>query len=193
MEVHSGYSICPNVAPSAVGVRRIALLVLGLIAATTGELVSRAIGAAVGADASETDLRVQWRDRPADGAVEVREGELASLTISPGQGRSVSNGYHFEASGPATWELSLRKARLGAGGGATIVRIGSGADGFAFFARDVSTDFPIFLPDRGVAVSLASDSRSYQELLTPSASAAPRLNSRASKPSRRRTSIRRVA
>ena len=158
MEVHSGYLICPNVALRGSGARRIALLSLGLIAAFGGELVSHA------ADASELELRVQWRDRPADGEVKVLQGELARVTISPEQGRTIQNGYHFDANGRATLELSLRKAHLGTGGGATIVRIGSGADGFAFFARDVSAAFPIFLPDQLVTVSLASDSRSYQQI-----------------------------
>ncbi|HTO02343.1 MAG TPA: hypothetical protein VL069_01515, partial [Opitutus sp.] len=104
------------------------------------------------------------RERPADGRVEVRHGELVSITIAGGRGGSDGAAYQFRGDGVATMALRIGKAHLGPGGGATIVTIGSGTDGFSFFVRDVINTFPIFLPNRGVSVSMADDTRSYQEI-----------------------------
>ena len=164
MNARPRFPVESNVPLYLARVRRIGVLVLGVFIAISGELAPRAVGADIVANASELGLRVQWRERPADGEVEVRHGELADVTISSGNGRVDGNGYHFAENGPARLELSVRNAQLGAGGGATVITIGSGGDGFSFFARDVAHAFPIFLPDRGVAVSLINDARSYQEI-----------------------------
>lgn len=70
----------------------------------------------------------------------------------------------FRTSGINRIELNFSDARLNYGSGTTVVTVHSGDNSFSFFLRDVTADFPIYIPDYNVIVSLASDKRSYNDI-----------------------------
>ena len=64
-------------------------------------------------------------------------------------------------------EVHCREANLSIGSFATVasVRISAPqATGFSFSLRDISSEYPIFLPDFGAAVIPADDPRDYAEV-----------------------------
>jgi len=52
-----------------------------------------------------------------------------------------------------------------AGPKATIVRVKAGSGSFSFFLRDVSSEWPIWIPEYGVIVLPGDDARSYDEVV----------------------------
>jgi len=107
---------------------------------------------------------VAWERGPAEGTVEVAHGRLASLKVAEGQGRIDGQGFSITSSGPCRLVIELAEAATAPGARATRVTVKAGKQPFSFFLRDVSRDFPIFIPDYGVAVTPAEDPRSYAEL-----------------------------
>lgn len=109
-------------------------------------------------------FNVIWSNRPAEGTIEAANGGIASIALAPADGHVDGTQFHFKKSGEARLTLTLADAQLGPGGGATIVTINAGDHAFSFFARDVTAQFPVFLPAAGVAVTLAGDKRSFAEI-----------------------------
>ena len=109
-------------------------------------------------------LEVVWRDGPARGEVEVANGRLAGITVASAEGHAEGTRFQFKQPGAARLTVTLAEAVLGPGGGATLVMIDADDREFSFFARDVTPQFPVWLPDYGVAVTTAGDRRSYAEI-----------------------------
>ena len=123
-----------------------------------------AIAAADRAGTGDVRLHVEWRERGVHGRVEVLHGELDAIEISGAQGHADGAIYQFEGNDAPRMALRLRNVKNDLGGSATVVTFDAAEKSFSFFVRDVSTAFPIFLPDQGVVVSTADDTRSYQEI-----------------------------
>lgn len=75
-----------------------------------------------------------------------------------------------ERTGPAKKRSSkatfvVKDPSIGYGPEATIISIKNGAESFSFFLRDVNSESPIWIPEYGVVVLPASDSRSYEEVV----------------------------
>jgi hypothetical protein len=116
------------------------------------------------AESAGPKFNVIWRERPADGTIEVANGRLAEITLAPDAGNVEGARFQFKGSGAGQLGLALADAQLGPGGGATIVTIDAGKHPFSFFARDITTQFPVFLPAEGVAVTPAGDKRTFAEI-----------------------------
>jgi len=61
-------------------------------------------------------------------------------------------------------ELTFSPCNLGPGPDATIVTICDSEKPFSFFLRDVTSTYPIFLPDHGAAVTESGDSRTFDQI-----------------------------
>ncbi len=66
--------------------------------------------------------------------------------------------------GGARWIVTLENAATEPGPFATRVTVRTSDAGFSFFLRDVFREYPIFVPEYGVAVTEADDARDYDEL-----------------------------
>jgi hypothetical protein len=67
--------------------------------------------------------------------------------------------------GNRRWIVEVLDARVEPGAPATRVRVRAGEADFTFFLRDVRSDWPIWLPAYGVAVTTADDARDYGQLV----------------------------
>jgi hypothetical protein len=109
---------------------------------------------------SSIRVAVLWEKAPTGGTVEIVNGRLAALRAGGAQARAAGN--RFAAA--ARLEIAVAEARVAPGANPTMVRIKTRLNPFTFFLRDVQVDFPIYMPDYGVAVIPANDRRSFAEI-----------------------------
>src|SRR5437867_2837973 len=104
------------------------------------------------------EIAIEWNDGRnsastvpwPSGTVEVVDGELGELSIVKGTGTISGGRFDFEAGGSCRLLVSIRKCNLKHGSGATIITVRTPHAPFSFFLRDVSKQYPIFLPDHGM-------------------------------------------
>lgn len=109
----------------------------------------------------EARVAVVWERTPEQAAVELAEGRLAGLMLPRGAGQVDGGRARFKAGAQPRLEIRMAGARCGAGAGATCVTVRAPSGDFTFFLRDVSSAYPIWIPEYGVAVLPAGDLRDY--------------------------------
>ncbi|NMC37590.1 MAG: hypothetical protein GYA41_04625 [Bacteroidales bacterium] len=108
-------------------------------------------------------VTIKWMNEKAQGSIIVENGVLAGMKIIEGRGKSGIDNYKFSGTGPNSLQIILDNVNIGRGSKPTLINVSNGPHSFSFFLRDVSIEFPIYIPDYNVIVSPASDSRSYSE------------------------------
>ena len=91
-------------------------------------------------------------------------GKLVKLAALEGRGKINGNQFRFNQAGSNTIDLVLGNIKINQGSGATIVTVRNGNESFSFFLRDVSYDFPIYLPSYHAVVCRSDDMRSYSAI-----------------------------
>lgn len=137
-----------------------------VLIAVTAILLSPVSSAAITAsfDVPAATVAIEWHnDKPA-GRIEVLHGRLASLKIIKGRGRVDGDRFDFSRQGENRLEIRLHDVQTAPGRGATIVGVKSNSRAFSFFLRDVSVEFPVWIPAYGVVVLPAGDDRSYAQV-----------------------------
>lgn len=129
-----------------------------------GIAVSVFFSSALLAQPIETTIHLVWSKQPAKGVVKVINGHLNKIEISRGQGKVKANNFAFTKTGSSGITLELDQVNEEFGPGATLIHILSEKDPFSFLLRDVKGDYPIYLPELGVAVLKEKDNRSYAEV-----------------------------
>src|SRR5690606_6808582 len=79
-----------------------------------------------------------------------------------GKGRTNGNAFKFAAEGGGRLHLFLDSTNTHAGSHSTVVTLDAPTGSFSFFLRDVTADYPIYIPAYGVVVLEADDARSYE-------------------------------
>jgi len=107
---------------------------------------------------------IVWQDAPETGQVEVAAGHLLSATLEQGaEVRPVKNG-RFRASGPAQLRVEVDAGNAGLGPTPTAISVRAREHSFTFLLRDVDADFPILIPEYGVAVTTAGNKRTFEQI-----------------------------
>ena len=112
----------------------------------------------------ELSIALLWENGPLAGSFAVAHGEIAAACLVAGEGCCDPGAFQVAASGPIRVEMSLLHPVTAPGAHATIISIHTERHAFSFFLRDVNPAYPIFIPQFGVAVTLASDPRGYAEI-----------------------------
>ncbi|MBK7713067.1 MAG: hypothetical protein IPJ37_20605 [Bacteroidales bacterium] len=115
-------------------------------------------------DMKGKQVSVVWQNVKPSGYIEVFNGKLDKITISEGKGKISNDHFMFRSDGLSRINLTFSDARLNTGSGTTVVSVHSGDNSFSFFLRDVTADFPIYIPDYNVIVCLTEDKRTYTEI-----------------------------
>lgn len=114
---------------------------------------------------SETkQVAVEWKNEKPAGYIEVLNGKLKNITITQGKGNIRNSHFEFKSPGANRIEISLNDVRTDYGSGTTVITVHTGHNSFSFFLRDVSTAYPIYIPDYNVIVCHADDNRTYQQI-----------------------------
>ncbi|MCX6985884.1 MAG: hypothetical protein NT118_14215 [Lentisphaerae bacterium] len=92
------------------------------------------------------------------GKINVVNGSLKNLSAA-NVGRVSGN--EFQLSKGGRLEIALGEFSVNRGGSPTIVNVVTEKTSFSFFLRDVSSEYPVYIPEYGVAVTNASDKRDY--------------------------------
>ena len=142
-------------------IRAVGLLVIGIALGVAG--------VAAPANGKETDrmkvaVRVEWKTAPSKGTIEVRHGRLAGLKIDHGKGDVSGGEFRFSSKAAGGIGVEIAEANLGHGANPTVVQVEVGDRSFSFLVRDVKRDYPIFIPDLGVAVTEPADPRTYEQI-----------------------------
>jgi hypothetical protein len=107
---------------------------------------------------------IKWASEKPRGRTEVLNGDFISHRIIEGTGKIAGNAFRFTSSGSGALEITVDNARLNPGSGATIITVHNGAKSFSFFLRDVTHEYPVFIPAYQAAVCPAGDKRSYLQV-----------------------------
>jgi hypothetical protein len=110
-------------------------------------------------------IAVEWRDAGPRGEISLSGGSLSGLSIVKGKG-SVTGSNSFKSAGPGFFriEAQISGSDESYGQPATIITIKTADNPFSFFLRDARADYPICIPEYGVAVTDAADKRSFQQI-----------------------------
>lgn len=107
------------------------------------------------------EIVVEWKESPTSGSFRVTDGNLLSLKITAGQGKVRGNEFYFSSKKSGRVQLALDGVERTKGSHSTVVTLDAPTGSFSFFLRDVTAEYPIYLPDYGVVVLNADDPRSY--------------------------------
>ena len=109
------------------------------------------------------DVAVVWERGPLEGRIELSEGKVGKASIAPGAVREAT-AFSSTAAGPVRLELSVEGASAARGGRRAVVTVRTKTRPFSFFLDDVDARYPILVAAYGVAVTNASDRRTYDEI-----------------------------
>jgi len=107
---------------------------------------------------------IEWCSGKPSGTIKVLNGSLTKIEIIKGLGNIKDNRFEFTSSGSVRIELEIDSAQNKPGPGATLISVKTSNFPFSFFLRDISNDFPIYIPDYSVVVLKDSDNRSFAEV-----------------------------
>jgi hypothetical protein len=111
-------------------------------------------------------IAVEWQKGKIKGAIEVSNGKLVKIEIIRGKGKIKENSFEFNSNDPVRIEASFTKVKNNPGSEATIVTIRTDQNPFSFFLRDVNKEYPIYIPEYNVVVTIFDDLRSYNQVET---------------------------
>lgn len=107
---------------------------------------------------------VKWNDEKASGNIRVLNGKLTGLSILEGKGKTNYDSYLFSSTGPNSLNIKLDEIKTDPGSNPTLISVTNGEHSFSFFLRDVSCEYPIYIPEYNVIISISSDKRTYKQI-----------------------------
>jgi hypothetical protein len=127
-------------------------------------VASAVLSAAASSSLATRRIAIEWKEGLPQGHIGVTGGTLASTAVARGHG-AIEAGGAFRATedGPFRLELEVSGTETPYGP-SSMVTVETARQPFTFFMRDVRPEYPILLRAYGVAVTTASDHRSYAEI-----------------------------
>lgn len=107
---------------------------------------------------------IEWQNSQPKGTIEVSNGQLLKIEIVKGEGKIKDNSFEFKSNENVCIVVTLNEVRNNTGSGATIVSVKTNQNPFSFFLRDVNKDYPIYIPEYNVIVTVPEDLRSYSQI-----------------------------
>ena len=111
-----------------------------------------------------TRVAIEWHDENPRGTIELWKGDLSEISIVKGKGKVDHNTFESYSTGDMRVLVSIKSGNENPGSNPTIVHVRSDRNPFSFFLRDVSKDYPIYIPEYHVIVTSSDDDRSYSQL-----------------------------
>ncbi|MHB9129861.1 MAG: hypothetical protein ACYDBB_02070 [Armatimonadota bacterium] len=108
-------------------------------------------------------IAVEWGKGCPQGKVEVSHGRLSSVVMVSGDGKVDGDLFTFNH-GPCCLEITVDEENLSAGADPTFITFRTEDNPFTVLLRDVSREYPIWIPAYHVVVTTPDDLRSYDEI-----------------------------
>ncbi|MFC2086676.1 hypothetical protein ACFLSA_00730 [Bacteroidota bacterium] len=109
-------------------------------------------------------VAVLWKNTEVKGEIDVSYGRLSKLEVVDGQGVVNDNHFKFFTTQNIRLEMVFDEYNINRGSASTLVSIHIDQYPFSFFLRDISSEFPIYIPEYHVIVTRADDSRDFAEI-----------------------------
>lgn len=106
-------------------------------------------------------IAILFAQRAVTGHILVRDAKVTGLR-GPSGAKIHGNRFHLPKGGRL--EVRLSGLRLEPGAFPNLVQVDSADAPFTFFARDVNSETPIWLPEYRVAVVTGKDARNYRQV-----------------------------
>ncbi|MDD4644732.1 MAG: hypothetical protein PHY99_01940 [Bacteroidales bacterium] len=113
---------------------------------------------------ADQKISVIWQKASIKGSIEVLNGEFSKATIIGGKGKVKGNSFSFSPGTGSRLDISISNAHITPGSGSTIITLMTENNPFSFLLRDISKDYPVFIPEYGVIVTDAADGRTYLQI-----------------------------
>lgn len=110
-------------------------------------------------------VAIVWAGSLPQGKISIRRGKVSALEIEAGRGIVEGDGFRFRSGPECRLVVTAEDISLEEGGCPSILNVRSEENPFSVFIRDINLDFPVLIPEYKVAVTDASDSRSFSEML----------------------------
>ena len=107
---------------------------------------------------------IEWQNSQPKGTIEVSNGQLLKIEIVKGKGKIKDNSIEFNSNDNVCIIVTLNEVKNNTGSGATIVSVKTNQNPFSFFLRDVNKDYPIYIPEYNVIMTVPEDLRSYSQI-----------------------------
>lgn len=107
---------------------------------------------------------VKWQNTKPQGRIEVLNGKLENIAIIKGKGKASNQYYYYTTSQSNTLKITIKQSVNNSGSNPTLISVINGNQSFSFFLRDVSFDYPIFMPEYQVMVCCDHDDRSFEQV-----------------------------
>ena len=108
-------------------------------------------------------VSVEWR-HGVPGEIQVSHGQILEMQVVAGRGQVRGSQFAPEGEGPLRVKLTVEGVAARYTTNPTIVSIKTEKDSFSFLLRDVDSRFPIWIPEFGVVVTDAGDTRGLAEI-----------------------------
>lgn len=107
-----------------------------------------------------TGFTIVWHSGKTRGHIEMKNGgDITSLRIRQGKGTVRGAVFTFISDGPCSLQAIVDEPEPDG-----IVTVHTTENQFSFFLRDVRREYPVFLPDFGMAVTTMDDRRSFAQI-----------------------------
>ena len=115
-------------------------------------------------NSADAGIAIEWSVGHPAGQITVSDGNLEKLQVVRGR-CDIQGSDRFRSQPGVDLRLGLQIKGTGIryGKGVTIVTVAEKEHPFSFFLRDVSKNFPIYIPAYGVIVTTADNPRTYDE------------------------------
>jgi hypothetical protein len=108
-------------------------------------------------------IAILFQNKVTEGQIQINYGNLTDLKSNCGCDADESK-FCLCGDGPFRLEAAFVDVKNDAGAYATRISVKTVCFGFTFFLRDVNSNYPIYIPQYGVAVTCADDLRAYSEI-----------------------------
>jgi hypothetical protein len=106
-------------------------------------------------------VAIEWPGLHSRGRIEVANGRCVRVELVRGAGKVDRDSFALSSDGDARLLVSVSDVKESPGSGPTIVTVRTERHPFSFFLRDVSAEYPIYIPEYHVVVTTSGDTRLY--------------------------------
>ncbi|MBS0000479.1 MAG: hypothetical protein KFF73_15980, partial [Cyclobacteriaceae bacterium] len=116
-------------------------------------------------DEDKAGFLIMWEDTRPAGRIFINNGRLERMRIVSGRGRVDGSSFRIKSAGEVKLEVISTAINTGPGSQSTLVHVLTESHPFSFFLRDVNEQYPIYIPEFRVVVSVPGDPRGYRQII----------------------------
>jgi hypothetical protein len=117
-----------------------------------------------GGASADRQIAIEWHDVRSRGTIEVLNGNLSAIDIVRGAGEVKGDSFKVDGKDNVRLLAAFQNVNVNPGSDPTLVTVRTDRNPFSFFLRDVSKEYPIYIPEYGVVVTSSDDRRSFLQI-----------------------------